>query len=80
MILETLRNDSRVLADPSPLVVVQDLGESSVDVLVGPWCKPADYWDVRFDMFQTIKENLESSGLTIPFPQRDVHLRQVASS
>jgi len=50
------------------------MGESSVDLLVAPWCKPEDYWDLRFDLFQKVKEGLESGGSTIPFPQRDLHV------
>ena len=76
IILETLKADDRVLADPAPAVAVEQLGESSVDLLVMPWCHPDHYWDLRFDMFQRIKENLESGGCNIPFPQRDVHLFQ----
>lgn len=73
---QVLREDDRVLTEPAPLVVVEQLGESSVDLLVGPYCHPDDYWGLRFDMFQKIKERLEAAGLTIPFPQRDVHLFQ----
>ena len=74
VIRQVLKEDDRVLAEPEPLVAVKELGESSVDVLVGPWCKPADYWGLRFDMIEKIKVRLELNGCTIPFPQRDVHL------
>lgn len=80
IIRSALDEDPRVLADPAPLVAVQGLGESSVDFLVGPWCAPADYWDLRFDMLQKIKERLEANGCTIPFPQRDVHMFQETTS
>ena len=73
IVRRTLEADPRIVASPAPLVAVQDLGTSSVDLLVGPWCTPADYWDVRFDMFEAIKVALEAGGCTIPFPQRDVH-------
>ena len=73
IIRATLAEDSRVLQDPEPLIVVSGLGDSSVDLLVGPWCAPADYWGLRFDMTRRIKERLEAGGCTIPFPQRDVH-------
>lgn len=76
--IETIRGivaaDPRVLDTPEPLVAVWELGESSVDLLVGPWASAADYWDVRFDLTRGIKEGLEAAGLTIPFPQRDLHL------
>ena len=74
IILDTLKADERVLADPAPAVAVEGLGDSSIDLLVMPWCHPDHYWDLRWDLFQRIKENLETGGCTIPFPQRDVHL------
>ena len=74
IILETLRADDRVLAEPAPAVAFEGLGDSSIDLLVMPWCHPDHYWDLRWDMFQRIKENLEKGGCSIPFPQRDVHL------
>jgi small conductance mechanosensitive channel len=80
VILQTLKDDPRVLEKPAPLVAVQDLGESSVDFLVGPWCEPGHYWDLRFDLFEQIKGRLEANGCTIPFPQRDVHLFQEKTS
>lgn len=73
-IRRTLEADPRVMRDPAPLVVVSGLGDSSVDLLVAPYCTPDDYWDLRFDMLQKIKENLEADGCSIPFPQRDVHV------
>ncbi|MEM7410983.1 MAG: mechanosensitive ion channel domain-containing protein [Myxococcota bacterium] len=73
-ILRVLRADQRVLADPAPQVWVTAMGESSVDLLVAPWCKPEHYWDLRFDLYQKVKEGLEAGGATIPFPQRDLHV------
>ncbi|UCF68963.1 MAG: mechanosensitive ion channel [Acidobacteriota bacterium] len=72
-IKRTLASDPRVLKGPEPLVAVSDLGESSVDILVGPDCTPGDYWALRFDLIRSIEENLEADGCTIPFPQRGVH-------
>ncbi|ANM29351.1 mechanosensitive ion channel protein [Acidobacteria bacterium Mor1] len=74
VISDVLKADDRVLQDPAPLIAVSGLGDSSVDLLVGPYCKPEHYWDLRFDMYQKIKEGLDQAGVTIPFPQRDVHL------
>lgn len=71
-----LGSDSRVLADPAPQVAVSELGDSSVNLVVRPWCKREDYWDVRFDLTRQLKEQLERDGCSIPFPQRDVHLYQ----
>ncbi len=73
-ILAACRADSRVLSDPAPEVWVTGMGESSVDLLVVPWCHPDDYWALKFDLYQKVKEALEAGGSTIPFPQRDLHL------
>ena len=72
--------DDRVLSDPEPQVAVSNLGDSSVDFVVRPWCRPDDYWGVRFDLTRRIKEELEEAGCGIPFPQRDVHLFQESSA
>jgi len=71
---EVLDADERVLVDPEPVVAVGNLGDSSVDLLVRPWCRAADYWPLRFDLIRRLKEALEAAGCTIPFPQRDVHV------
>lgn len=68
--------DSRVLADPAPQVAVAELGDSSVNIVVRPWCKGEDYWTVRFDLTRALKEGLETAGCSFPFPQTDVHLFQ----
>ncbi len=68
--------DDRVLADPAPLVAVSNLGDSSVDIVVRPWCKGSDYWALKFDLTRQLKEGLEAAGCSIPYPQRDVHLFQ----
>jgi small conductance mechanosensitive channel len=63
-----------VLKDPAATVAVSELADSSVNLVVRPWCKAADYWQVYFDITEAAKVSLEASGVTIPFPQRDVHL------
>ncbi len=68
--------EPRVLADPPLQVAVGELGDSSVNLVVRPWCRPEDYWDVRFALLQAIKEGLEGAGCSIPYPQADVHLYQ----
>jgi small conductance mechanosensitive channel len=73
-----LKADSRVLADPAPQVAVAELAASSVNLVVRPWVKTADYWAVRFDLTEKLKLALEADGITIPFPQQDVHMHQVA--
>jgi len=73
-----LENDSRILQDQDNVVAVVDLGESSVDFLVRGFVKTEDYWDFFFDARPALRMAIESQGLTIPFPQRDVHLSQEA--
>jgi small conductance mechanosensitive channel len=77
--IETIRqvlvSDSRVLADPEAVVAVVELADSSVNLVVRPWCAGGDYWPLRFDLTRKIKEELEAAGCSIPFPQRDLHLR-----
>ncbi len=68
--------DPRILPDPKPTIAVFELGDSSVNLVCRPWVKPSDYWAVYFDVVEKGKQELERSGITIPFPQRDVHLFQ----
>lgn len=75
-IQKVLASDSRVLDDPQPVVAVAELGDSSVNLVVRPWCRSSDYWPLRFDLTRRLKEELEAAGCSIPFPQRDVHVRQ----
>ena len=79
-ILRVLQADDRVLADPEPQVAVSELGDSSVNFVVRPWCKAEDYWDLRFDLMRALKEQLESAGCSIPFPQTDVHLHPTSGA
>ena len=71
-----LTKHPQVLKDPKPLVAVDNLGDSSVDLIVRPWVKTNDYWPTKRDLVQKIKEAFDNEGISIPFPQRDVHLFQ----
>jgi small conductance mechanosensitive channel len=75
-----MAGDDRVLQDPAPVVAVHELADSSVNLVVRPWCRKEDYWALRWDLTRAFKEQLESAGCNIPFPQRDVHLYQVSSN
>ena len=66
--------DARVHKDPEPVIAVHSLGESSVDLKLRFWCDPGDYWGLTWDFNRAGKERLEAAGLSIPYPQRDVHL------
>jgi small conductance mechanosensitive channel len=79
IIQDVLSAEPRVLKDPSPTVAVAELGDSSVNFVVRPWCKREDYWGMRFDLTRQMKEALEAGGCSIPFPQRDVHRFQEKS-
>lgn len=79
-ITRVVEGDDRVLKDPAPVVAVSELADSSVNLVVRPWCKREDYWGVYFDLTRALKEQLESSGCSIPFPQTDVHLHKVPES
>lgn len=75
IIEQVLAQDSRLLPEPAPVVAVSQLGDSSVNFVVRPWVRATDYWDVYFDLTEKIKVALEEGGCSIPFPQRDVHIR-----
>ncbi|TMX46397.1 small-conductance mechanosensitive channel MscS [Vibrio sp. Hep-1b-8] len=77
VIRDVLEKDTRILKDPDIQIGVLALADSSVNFVVRPWCKTADYWDVYFDSTQAIKEALDEAGIEIPFPQMDVHLNKV---
>jgi small-conductance mechanosensitive channel len=74
--IEVLKKHKKVLSDPAPTVAVDELGDSSVNLLVRPWIKTSDYWNMKWELTQNIKEAFDKNGISIPFPQRDVHLFQ----
>jgi len=78
IITRILNEDERVLKDPAPLVVVGELGDSSVNFNVRPWCKTGDYWNVYFDTHEKIKLTFDAEGISIPYPQMDVHQHKAA--
>ena len=80
VIESVLKADSRILPDPAYTVAVSELGDSSVNFVVRPWVNSDDYWAVYFDLTEKIKVTLEENGLSIPFPQRDVHLFNAPSA
>lgn len=74
-----ISKDERILKDPTPTIMVLELGESSVDIAVRPWVKSEDYWSVRANLLQSIKESFDAEGISIPYPQRDIHMIQSAA-
>ncbi|WP_375593541.1 mechanosensitive ion channel domain-containing protein [Algihabitans albus] len=73
-ILDEVGKDARAHADPAPMVAVLGLGESSVDLVVRVWCAAGDYWSLKFDLTEALKNRLDREGISIPFPQRTVHM------
>ena len=71
---ELIAADERILSDPAPTVAVSELADSSVNFVVRPWVKSADYWGVMFDLTEAIKKRFDKEGISFPFPQQDVHL------
>ncbi len=75
VIAGVLANESRVLAEPAAVIAVSELGESSVNFVVRPWVRPTDYWDVYFALTENIKKAFDANGISIPFNQMDVFIR-----
>lgn len=71
---ELLAADERILLEPAPLIAVSELADSSVNFIVRPWVKSADYSGVKFGMTEAIKKRFDKEGISFPFPQQDVHL------
>ena len=73
---ELIAAEDRILDDPAPLIAVSELADSSVNFVVRPWVETSDYWGVMFDLNEAIKKRFDEEGISIPFPQQDVHLYQ----
>ncbi len=79
VLIDILRTHKSVLEDPEPNVQVSELADSSVNFVVRPWVRTEDYWDVFWDVTQAVKERFDAEGISIPFPQRDVHVYHQAA-
>jgi small conductance mechanosensitive channel len=78
MIMGFIKEDNRILNDPAePFIVLGELADSSVNLTVRVWVKPADYWGVYFSMNEKFYKNADKHNINIPFPQMDVHVNQV---
>jgi small conductance mechanosensitive channel len=75
-IKRVLDSDDRVLADPEPFIGVGELADSSVNLLVRPWCKKEDFWGLKTELLRTLKEELEAAGCSIPYP----HVQMIGAS
>lgn len=74
ILLRIINEDSRVLKDPAPVVVLEGLGDSSVNLSLRAWTKNEDYWNVNFETTEKVKYAFDKEGVSFPFPQRDVHM------
>jgi small conductance mechanosensitive channel len=77
---ELVSNHKLCLTDPAVDIFVGELGDSSVNIFCRPWCKSGDYWTIFWDLTAQAKERFDAEGISIPFPQQDVHLHQIAAS
>lgn len=73
---QLLAADERILKEPEPLVAVSELADSSVNFVVRPWVKSGDYWPVHFDLTEKVKLAFDENGISIPYPQMDIHLEK----
>ena len=76
VLVDMLKNDSRVAADPAPVVFLVNLADSSVQFSARAWCKNGDYWGLKFDIQERIYVALPKNGINFPFPQLDVNLKK----
>jgi small-conductance mechanosensitive channel len=72
--MKVISAHKKVLKDPAPLVAVNEWGDSSVNLVVRPWARTDDYWDVYFDIKKTLKQAYDRAGITIPYPRTDIHI------
>ncbi len=78
VLTEIVTSHPKVLAEPAPVVKLNQLADSSVNFVVRPWARTGDYWDVLFDVHREVKKRFDAEGIGIPFPQMDVHLHQAS--
>jgi len=79
ILMEIVKAHDKVLDDPAPVVRLHELGDSSVNFICRPWSNTPDYWDVYWDVTREVKRRFDEEGISIPFPQRDVHLYPAGS-
>jgi small conductance mechanosensitive channel len=77
IMMAVMEADERILKDPAPAIAVGELADSSVNLNVRPWVDSGDYWPVRADLLETIKVKFDEAGISIPYPQQDLHMHEV---
>ena len=78
LVMGLMKKDKRVLKDPEPFVGVKELADSSVNLIVRPWVNVSDFWPTHWDMVKNIKEEFDKNNVKIPFPQRDVWVKEMS--
>lgn len=78
-LMQIMLDDDRVLSEPEPFVGVGELGDSSVNFTFRAWVKTEDYWDVHFDTIEKVKLTFDEKGISIPYPQMDIHTHKIDS-
>ena len=74
--MDLLKKDKRVLKDPAPMVGVDEMADSSVNLVIRPWVKSEDYWGFYFDFNKILKQTYDKEKISIPFPQMDIHMQK----
>jgi Small-conductance mechanosensitive channel len=75
---DLLEQDTRILKEPEPVIAVAELADYSVNLAVRPWVKTDDYWNVYSDLTEAVKIRFDEEGISIPYPQRNIYVHQVA--
>jgi len=74
ILMELITSEDKVMKDPAPMVFIENLNDSSVDFRVRAWSANSDYWDIVNSMSEKVKKSFDNAGVSIPFPQRDIHV------
>jgi small conductance mechanosensitive channel len=80
VIADILSAEKRILPDPAPVIVLGELADSSVNLYVRPWVKTGDLWSVRWDLLEAVKKEFDRQGISIPFPQQEVHVKSIPAT
>ncbi len=80
VMMSVIKKDERIFSDPEPFIAVSELADSSVNFAVRLWVNAGDYWGVHFDTLENVKKAFDANNISIPFPQQDVHMHQVAAN
>lgn len=77
ILLDAANRHEKVLKEPEPFARLTKHGDSSLEYTLRVWCKASDYWDVNFDLMEAVKKDFDANGVTIPYPQMDIHIDNV---